>query len=247
MPSSRACAAASRESVLALLGQAALAMWWDMAHAARADFEHWHAHEHFPERLRIPGFLRASRWRAAGGGQGVFVLYELEDHGVLSSPSYLARLNAPTPWSTRLMPQHRHMVRSQCRVLESRGGSMAGHALTVRLSPAPDRDQALRGALKALAADMAVQPGLAGLHLLRHETPAIAQTTEQKLRGAGDRYADWVLLACGYDAAALVALGETALSDARLAAMGAAPGATRALYTLAYCALPTDVADAVLA
>jgi hypothetical protein len=232
---------------LALLGKAALAMWWDMAPAARADFEHWHAHEHFPERLGIPGFLRASRWRAADGGEGVFVLYELQDHGVLSSPGYLARLNAPTPWSTRLMPQHRAMVRSQCRVLESRGGSMAGHALTLRLSPAPGRDQPLREALQALAAELATQSGLAGLHLLRHETPAIAQTTEQKLRGAGDRYADWVLVACGYDAAALVALGETALSGARLAALGAAPETARGMYTLAYCALPTDVADAVLA
>ena len=71
---------------MALLGKAALAMWWDMAPAARADFEHWHAHEHFSERLGIPGFQRASRWRAADGGEGVFVLYELEDHGVLSSP-----------------------------------------------------------------------------------------------------------------------------------------------------------------
>lgn len=230
---------------MALLGKAALAMWWDMAPAARADFEHWHAHEHFPERLRIPGFRRASRWRAAGGGEGVFVLYELEDHGVLSSPSYLARLNAPTPWSTRLMPQHRNMVRSQCRVLESRGGSMAGHALTVRLSPAPGRDQALRSALQALAAELAGQPGLAGLHLLRHETPAIAQTTEQKLRGAGDQYANWVLLACGYDAAVLAALADTALSGTRLAELGAAPGSTHGLYTLAYCAVPTDVADTV--
>ncbi|CAN7508595.1 hypothetical protein LJR039_003443 [Pseudorhodoferax sp. LjRoot39] len=231
---------------MALLGKAALAMWWDMAPAARADFEHWHAHEHFPERLGIPGFRRASRWRAAGGGEGVFVLYELQDHGVLSSPSYLARLNAPTPWSTRLMPQHRNMVRSQCRVLESRGGSMAGHALTVRLSPAPGRDQALRSALRALAAELAAQPGLAGLHLLRHETPAIAQTTEQKLRGAGDRYADWVLLACGYEAAALAGLADAALSDASLAAMGAAPGVERGMYALAYCALPADVADTLL-
>nr|WP_145546773.1 hypothetical protein [Variovorax boronicumulans] len=230
---------------MALLGAAALAMWWDMASAARTDFEHWHAHEHFPERLGIPGFRRASRWCAADGGEGVFVLYELEDHGVLSSPSYLARLNAPTPWSTRLMPQHRNMVRSQCRVLESRGGSMAGHALTVRLSPAPGGEPGLRHALRALATELAAQPGVAGLHLLRHETPAIAQTTEQKLRGAGDRYADWVLLACGYEAVALAALADTVLSATRLAELGAAPGALQGMYTLAYCAVPSDVADTV--
>ncbi|KQP37607.1 hypothetical protein [Pseudorhodoferax sp. Leaf274] len=231
---------------MALLGKAALAMWWDMAAPAREDFEHWHAHEHFPERLGIPGFRRASRWRSADGGAGVFVLYELEDHGVLSSAAYLARLNAPTAWSTRLMPEHREMVRSQCRVLESRGGSMAGHALAVRLSPAPGHEDRLRSALRGLAAEACVQPGLAGLHLLRHETPDIAQTAEQKLRGLNDRYADWVLLACGYDAVALAALSDGPLADARLTALGAAPGTQRNLYQLAYSALPGDVADAVL-
>ena len=44
---------------MSLLGKAALAMWWDMAPEMKADFEDWHSHEHFPERLGIPGFLRA--------------------------------------------------------------------------------------------------------------------------------------------------------------------------------------------
>jgi len=228
---------------MALLGKAALAMWWDMAEPARAEIEHWHAHEHFPERLAIPGFQRASRWRSADGGEGVCVLYELADHGVLSSADYLARLNAPSPWSTRMMPHHRHMVRSQCRVLDSRGASMAAQLLTIRLSPAPARDDDLRVALRALADEIVMQPGLTGLHLLRHETPPIAQTTEQQLRGLNDRYADWVLLACGYDAAAMAALSDGALGDARLTAMGAEPGVERGLYALAYSALPGDVAD----
>ena len=49
-----------------LLGSAALAMWWDIAPQVLADFEDWHSHEHFTERLGIPGFHRATRWRDAG-------------------------------------------------------------------------------------------------------------------------------------------------------------------------------------
>ena len=116
---------------MALLGEAALAMWWDMAPDMRAEFEHWHSHEHFPERLALPGFLRATRWAAADGGEGFFILYELQEHGALSSPEYLARLNAPTPWSTRLMPHHRNMVRSQCHVVATRGGAVARSRSTV--------------------------------------------------------------------------------------------------------------------
>ena len=120
---------------MALRGAAALAMWWNVAAEVRAEFEHWHSHEHFPERLALPGFLRASRWTDAHGGEGVFVMYELATHTVLASPEYVARLNAPTPWSARMMPHHRNMNRAQCRVLASAGGVVAGHVLTLRFSP----------------------------------------------------------------------------------------------------------------
>ena len=225
---------------MSVLGQAALAMWWDMAPETCAEFEHWHAHEHFPERLGIPGFRRSSRWKSADGGQGIFVMYELQDHDVLSSAPYLARLNAPTPWSTRLMPHHRNMIRSQCRVLESSGGGIARHALTIRLSPAAEQADALRGALAALAKAVVMAPGLVGMHLLRHESPNIAPTREQIIRSSSDRVADWVLVTCGYDPAALEDLARAQLSDAGLAAMGAAPGAERGLYTLSQSATPAD-------
>jgi hypothetical protein len=229
---------------MALLGSAALAMWWDVAAEQRADFEHWHSHEHFPERLSIPGFRRASRWGSAEGGDGFFVMYDLESHDVLSSRAYLAHLNSPTPWSTRLMPHHRNMVRSQCRVLASRGGPVARHALTLRLSPAPERTAALREAMTDLVARLPSQAGLTGVHLLEHETPPIAATTEQMLRGHADRAADWVLVVCGYDEAALRGLGDEhgELGDAALAAHGAAPQPFRGLYTLAHTAMPPDLA-----
>jgi len=224
-----------------MLGQSALAMWWDMAPAMLADFEHWHSHEHFPERLGIPGFRRASRWRDARGGEGVFQMYELEGYEVLSSPHYLERLNAPTPWSTRMMPHHRNMVRSQCNVLESHGGVTARHALTVRLSPASEDGEGLRQSLRPLLFDLAGRAGLTGAHLLRHRAPPIALTTEQKIRG-GDTFADWVLVATGYDAAVVEALAQGELGEAALVAMGAVPGAVHGFFQLSYSATPADVA-----
>ena len=180
---------------MALLGQAALAMWWDMVPDMRAEFQHWHTHEHFPERLSLPGFLRGSRWADADGGDGFFVLYELESHAHLASPEYLARLNAPTPWSTQLMPHHRHMVRSQCVVEASEGGGVAGHAVTIRLQEGAAMAEQVKG--------LAQRPGLSGAHVLRACAPAIAPTTEQKIRGLADGAADWVVVLCGYDPKAL--------------------------------------------
>jgi hypothetical protein len=215
---------------LALLGQSALAMWWDMAAQMRAEFEHWHSHEHFPERLALPGFLRATRWAAADGGEGFFILYELEEHGALSSPDYLASLNAPTPWSTRLMPHHRNMVRSQTRVLHSHGAGVARHALTLRLSPRAGEAQSLQTALATLIGELPMRAGLGGAHLLRTDTPVIAPTTEQKIRGNADRSADWVFIVCGYELDVLKALRDGTLAPAALEAIGAQAGAVAGLY-----------------
>ena len=120
---------------MALLGRAAIAMGWDISPERKAEFEYWHSHEHLPEWLAIPGFQRGSRWAAADGGPGFFVLYDLDDCETLTSPHYLERLNRPSPWSTQLMPHHRDMVRSQCRVVETFGIGVARHVLTLRLSP----------------------------------------------------------------------------------------------------------------
>src|SRR3954468_2813885 len=147
---------------MALLGGSALAMWWDMAADMRAEFEHWHSHEHFPERLALPGFLRASRWAAADASEGFFILYELQAHAALSSPEYLASLNRPTPWSTRLMPHHRNMVRSQARVLHSHGAGMARHAMTLRLSPIGGEAQRLKAGLRSLIEELPLRAGFGG-------------------------------------------------------------------------------------
>lgn len=229
---------------MALLGAALITMWWNVPIDARAELEDWHAHEHFPERLDIPGFRRASRWSSADGAGGFLVMYELEDYQVLSSPAYLERLNAPSPWSIKMMPHHHGMVRGQCRVLETCGGNVAAHALTVRLSPAPGRDADLRTALASLVGSLATRPGLIGAHLARHERPPIAATTEQKIRG-GDREADWVFVVNGYDAAAVGVVASADLGEVALMEAGAMPGSKAGLYRLAYSATPADVAAPV--
>lgn len=215
-----------------MAGSAALAMWWDMAPEQREEFEHWHTHEHFPERLALPGFERAARWADAAGGEGFFVIYELADYEALVSPEYLARLNAPSEWSRRMMPHHRHMVRSPCRVLESAGSTVAGQALTVRLSPTSGAQDSLRAHLGALVRELPARPGLGGAHLLRNETPAIAPTTEQQIRGLADRAADWIVLVTGYDLQALRQLAAAELSALALHQAGAAHGVTAGTYTL---------------
>jgi hypothetical protein len=218
---------------MAVLGSAAIAMWWDIAPAQRIEFEDWHSHEHFPERLSIPGFLRGSRW--SGLNDSFFVMYELETYDTLTSPHYLERLNNPTPWSTRMMPHHRNMVRSQCRVIASYGGGIAGSVLTVRVSPEARQADTARCALLDALRKVPLAIGLTGGHFLVTDTPQLAQTKEQGIRGGKDAVADWIMLVFGYDARALEELAAT-----KLASLGLGAG-QHEIYRLSYAATPRDL------
>jgi len=216
-------------------------MWWEMESAHRAEFEDWHSHEHFPERMSIPGFLRGSRWASTSGSEGFFVMYELDVYETLTSPHYLARLNDPTPWSTKMMPHHRNIVRSQCRVAESFGGGIARSIVTTRVSPKPDESDALRDWLADVLANLSCVPGITGGHLLQTDTPEIGETQEQKIRGGADAIADWIVLVNGYDAQALADVMATQFTTASLSAAGAQPAQLTSVYDLSYTLTPRDL------
>ncbi|MET0543093.1 MAG: hypothetical protein ABWZ88_15220 [Variovorax sp.] len=169
-------------------------------------------------------------------------MYELDSYAVLSSDAYVSHLNTPSPWSVRMMPHHRNMVRSQCHVLESSGSSVARYALTLRVSPLQGRADDLRAFFRTLCPALVQRPGLVGAHLLRHQTPLVAETTEQRIRNSADRVADWVFVVLGYDGHAVQSLVDADLSAATLEGSGAAEGALSGLYTLSHSATPDDVA-----
>lgn len=206
-----------------MLGRAAVAIWFDTAPEVRAELEDWHTHEHMPERLRIPGFLRGTRWIAQSGEPSYFVLYEAARLAVLASGPYLERLNDPTPWSRRMMPHHLRMTRSACRVRASFGAGVAQAMATVRYSKGRISRETLL--------ELPRRKGLTGAHLLHAQAQAAAPSEEQKIRG-GDASADRVLLIGGYDPAAV----ESAARE--LSPRGAAIG----LYRLAYCLTSRDKA-----
>jgi len=104
------------------------------------------------------------------------------------------------------------------------------------------RDARRRRALQSLIEQLAAHAGLTGAHLLKHERPAIATTTEQRIRGH-DQEADWVLVVNGYDAGVLDAMAAAELDPQSLVGIGAMPGAVSGLYTLSHSATPADIQD----
>ena len=222
-----------------LLGKAAMLLSFDIDREAVAEHDEWHTHEHLPERLSIPGFLRGTRWVALQGRPRYLVLYEVESLDTLASAAYLERLNHPTPWTTRVMPHYRGMTRGLCSVMASAGFGMGHVCLLARFQPAPGQETPLGDWLaQDVVAQLPRRPGIGSVHLLRGAlTPQM--TNEQRIRGV-DVGVDWALLATGYSQEALEALARAELGNDRLADQGAT-GVVTALYRMDYMLAASEI------
>lgn len=212
---------------------------FDVAPEAIPEHDEWHTHEHLPERLAIPGFVRGSRWIALHGQPRYFVMYEVERLATLASKAYLERLNHPSPWTSRIMVHYRNMRRGFCSVSGDFGCGIGHAGLLTRFKPAAAADGALRKwLLQEALPPLSSRPGIGGVHLFEGAlTPEM--TAEQRIRGA-DAGFDWALFVTGYDLDALANLGATGLGRAELEAQGA-EGVLDATYRMDYMLTDREV------
>lgn len=168
-----------------------LAVFNDCAPEGREHYETWYNREHLPERVGTPGFRFGRRYAlATGGDRAFFTYYEVDCPAVLYSPTYLERLENPTPWTKRAMRSFRNMIRTVCDLRIAAGDLVGSHAVVLRadqcMSPAPTAGQ--------LAADMARQAGVARVQIwTKAAQQTRADTAEARLRGP-DRIAAGVLM-----------------------------------------------------
>lgn len=203
-----------------LLGSAAMLLSFDIEADAVEEHDRWHTHEHLPERLAIPGFRRGTRWIATGEGPRYMVLYEVESLATLASEAYLARLNNPTPWTTRMMPHYRGMNRGLCTVVGSFGFGQGGTAALIRFATEASHSASLeRWLLEQALPAVPGRPGLGSAHLLRGAQAAV-MTNEQRIRGA-DRGVDSAVIVTGYDGHAVAACADDLCAAAGLPGRGA--------------------------
>ncbi len=146
---------------------ALLALWNDVDPLRDAEYNDWHAREHVPERLTVPGMLWALRYGRvrAGAMPRYLTLYGLRDKEVLDSAEYRRLLAEPTPASRALRPALRHIARWVCR-LELEQGIGRFDRLDVRTAarptPAEPPPPAAALLLAARIPDAADLPWLAG-------------------------------------------------------------------------------------
>ena len=126
-------------------GAGFLAIWSDVEPDHLTDYRHWLTREHTTERVTTKGFLGVRVFRAARTDIArFFILYELEAPEVLDGPAYLARLNAPTPWSQRTMPRLGNFIRGG-GVMTARAGRGEGSTIAaLRIERLPPNTASIR-------------------------------------------------------------------------------------------------------
>ncbi len=228
--------------MMPLLGSAAMLLTFDVDDESIDEHDRWHTHEHLPERLSIPGFRRGTRWTAAAPGSPRYmVLYEVDDLATLTSASYLARLNSPTPWTARIMPHYRGMCRGLCSVLGSVGHGQGGFAALLRFTPAePQRESLEQWLLDEVMPALPRASGLGSACLLRG-AKAAPMTNEQRIRGL-DRGVDSALILTGYDAAEVAGFAQALVEADGLAQHGAGDIGL-ATYQYGYSLASSELSD----
>jgi hypothetical protein len=225
---------------MALYSNAAMIMFYDVAPGAVDDHDDWHTHEHIPERVSIPGFLRGSRWTAEEGGPRYMMMYEVAGVEVLTGAAYLERLNNPTPWTSRIMTSLRGMTRGFYRLSAGSGLGLGGTLLPIRHSAAAGKESELRGWLAGILPGVASTPGIASAYLFEPAARPV-MTKEQSIRGK-DAEASSVLLVSGYDRDLMSAAVDRELGAESFRQHGAAES-VRATYRLAYSLSKMEVAS----
>ncbi len=220
----------------ALLGEAAVIIWNDVADEGRAQFYAWHDKEHVPERLALPGFRRGRRFARPGHSPEWLTMYEADDLSAVVSPEYLARLNAPTAATVSALAQFRNTSRAVCRVAHSTGSSTGGHVLALRLSVDPGQSDALCRYAKEEAFPRAMAlTGVVACHLYAADEAASYVNTAESSTRAFD-VPSWVVL-CEATLPAAADDARAVIEGAEFGRLGVAVRNDAAVYALEICRL----------
>jgi hypothetical protein len=176
----------------------------------RQDYEAWYQQDHLPDRLGVPGFQHARRYRRMNGPRAEFLtFYETITPAVLCSAPYIKRLAEPTVWTARMMEHFRTMSRSICRVALDQGQAGIGGLLALIAHNA-----APASGLEAQFATLLAQPGVTRVRLWRADPSVTVPSPEEKLRPGGDASFATIIVIEGTNAEMIqAALRTTNITD----------------------------------
>ncbi len=188
-------------------GRGILAIWHDFVPESGPEILDWYDREHHAERLAIPGFLSVRRYRAVEAATALFIRYETLSPAVLESPAYLARVNAPTPWTLRSQPDFRNNSRTVCVRHGSAPVVQGGFALTCRLRSSSPLDASTLPGWSEWRARIEAERFVLGVeHWVGDPSRSSLPSREKEIRQVRDEHVGGVIVVHASDVAPLKAL-----------------------------------------
>ncbi|WP_206047370.1 DUF4286 family protein [Noviherbaspirillum denitrificans] len=167
----------------------------DVVATEEQEFNHWYQREHMRERLQVPGFRSARRYRCVDDGPRYMAVYECDSVEVLQSPAYRHRLTHPTDWTRKIMPSFRNMLRSACRETWNIGDVTGGAALVIKCKPDTGKAEPARRFIHhVLAGHLSASSSTTRVALWEGDDGITGPaTSESALRAGADDRAEWVI------------------------------------------------------
>ncbi|RJF91759.1 DUF4286 family protein [Noviherbaspirillum saxi] len=172
------------------------------------EFTRWYHQEHLTERLALPGFVRARRYRSVDGQPNYMVVYDCDTVETLASTPYVQQLAHPTAWTQKIMSHFLNMERSACSETWSAGEGTGGAAIVTHCKPIHGREEDARRFIHEELAPRLMQNACIVRIALWETDTAVTNVAsmERDLRPGKDTVADWVLFIESTD------LGQVALA-----------------------------------
>lgn len=108
------------------------------------EFNEWYDEEHIPQRLALPGFGRALRYRETEGERRYLAVYEIDDMAVLSTPEYQRLKQEPGERTARMLASVSGFTRYLCDHVSTEGVESTPHRyLSVVAFAVPEAEHAV--------------------------------------------------------------------------------------------------------
>lgn len=184
-----------------------LALWNSISSAQlQPEYETWHSFEHVPERVGLPGFIEARRYRSHADESSAqppryFTCYWLASIEALATVQYREVFSHPTHWSARMRTGLRDFFRLPCTLSGAYGQSTATQLATVHFRGDADLFAAQTSAqLEQLVDQAKVVCAQWGTVVASADFPIANRTSAVEAASAGT---DFVVMLQGINRAAL--------------------------------------------
>ena len=179
---------------MSLLGRGVVAIWHGLKDEGRLGFYEWHNTEHMPERAGIRGFVRGRRYTDRKEPAELLTLYETLDTDVLTSPAYLERLNAPTPWTVESIRAFTNLSRALAEVVFSHSTGDGAVVRAFKFDVAGNDTAGIRDRLLQKLQSIRLVDGVVGVHLCATKLDASAIKSVEKKDQVLAAPAAWTVL-----------------------------------------------------